>query len=447
MGLRAMHGNYRSVNRSRWWAVPDVSGGRWIVCLFAVPAVGAGAAGQVTEKPVLGQAEVTGNDVYVRSGASLNHYPVAKLQAGDRVTIVGEMGDWYEIHPPEEVFSFISGDYVDTADNKSGVVNGSNVRVRAGSALPEFSKLRYVVQTKLPKGAEVTILRREPDGFLRIKPPAGTSVWINRAYVEYVPVAMVGAEDRAPATLGSDADEPQAALSESADAGPEQAQAGPEQSSGRKVDSTDESHRSMFSAALPAEQRRKLEEIDAATRAELAKPVYERLFGPLIERYNAVAEPEGNELARQYAQARVEQLSRMKVLIETVGKMRELDEEAEAKRRGFLEDRARIRETLPPIPSELDAQGELRISALYPPGSLPRRYRLVDPSGTRERTIGYVEIPQDSTIAVDGFLGRYVGVRASARRLQTGGVDPVPIYVAGELILLQPTPTIKSQSE
>ena len=51
--------------------------------------------------------EVTGNDVYVRSGPSLNHYTVCKLSAGDRLTIVGEQGGWYEILPPTAAFSYI----------------------------------------------------------------------------------------------------------------------------------------------------------------------------------------------------------------------------------------------------------------------------------------------------------------------------------------------------
>ena len=186
--------------------------------------------------------------------------------------------------------------------------------------------------------------------------------------------------------------------------------------------------------------RRTKPKLDAA-RAELTKPIAERRFQPLIARYQAVADRGGDGLDRQYALARVAQLSQMKALIDTVRRMRKLDEQAESQRREFLDGRAKIREAMPPIPKELDAQGELRVSALYPPGSVPRRYRLVDPAGVGQRTIGYVEIPQDSSIAVEDFLGRYVGVRAAAKRLQTGGVNPVPIYVAGELILLQPTTT------
>lgn len=410
--------------------------------MVAVPMLGAGAAGQVTQKPVLGYAEVTGDDVYVRSGPSLNHYPVVKLHAGDRVTIVREMGEWYEIHPPEGVFSFISGDYVDTADDKSGVVNGNNVRVRAGSALPEFSKLKYVVQTKLPKGAEVTILRREPDGFLRIKPPAGTSVWINRTYVEFIPGASGRARHKTADTPSAGSDVPGTDIVFGAvESGTDQPGARAAQSVDGKVDAVEDPNRSTFASLPRSELRRELEEVDDAARAELTKPIAERRFQPLIARYQAVADRGGDGLDRQYALARVAQLSQMKALIDTVRRMRKLDEQAESQRREFLDGRAKIREAMPPIPKELDAQGELRVSALYPPGSVPRRYRLVDPAGVGQRTIGYVEIPQDSSITVEDFLGRYVGVRAAAKRLQTGGVNPVPIYVAGELILLQPTTT------
>jgi hypothetical protein len=31
-----------------------------------------------------------------------------------------------------------------------------------------------------------------------------------------------------------------------------------------------------------------------------------------------------------------------------------------------------------------------------------------------------------------------VGVRASAQRVQIGGVNPIPIYIARELVLLEP---------
>jgi hypothetical protein len=89
-----------------------------------------------------------------------------------------------------------------------------------------------------------------------------------------------------------------------------------------------------------------------------------------------------------------------------------------------------------PTPSGLDAQGELRVSALYPPGSIPRRYRLVDASGPTDRTIAYIEFPDVADVDPDQYIGRHVGVRAAEKRWQRGGVDPIPVYVVKELVAL-----------
>ena len=387
--------------------------------------------GQSPPEPTLGQGEVTANDVYVRSGPSTNHYTVSKLDAGQRVTLLGDQGDWYRIRPPAGTFSLISEDYVDTTDHKTGIVNGDNVRVRAGSLLNDN---KYTVQKHLSKGAGVTILGREPDGFLRIDPPAGTSLWINRKYVEPVPDSLLALETgagvgTADVSRRPDASPTTSSIAQSTEAKPVQPSA------------------SVLAGIERTPLRLKLEQLDSAARAQLAKPVAERQFGPLIEQLRPIAQQERDELAQRYARARLEQLTDMAKLVETVTALRKLGDDAEATRRKFLNGRAKIRETLPPIPTGLDVQGELRRSALYPAGSLPNRYRLIDTADSMERTIGYVEVPPGSNIAIDDFLGRYVGVRASAKRLQAGGVNPVPIFVVGELVHLQAPATASESSE
>ena len=79
------------------------------------------------------KAYVTAKDVYVRSGPSTNYYPVAKLNAGVRVTVVGEESGWLAIVPPPDCHSVIDATYVDRDRDKRGVVNGNRVNVRAGS--------------------------------------------------------------------------------------------------------------------------------------------------------------------------------------------------------------------------------------------------------------------------------------------------------------------------
>ena len=396
---------------------------------FAVVALAVSllSGGSIAQAPV-GQAgraaEITGTDVYVRSGPSANHYPVVKAQAGDRVTVVGENREWLEVLPPEGVFSFISGDYVDTTDGKVGLVSGDNVRVRAGSLLPEFAKNKYVVQTKLMRGAQVSILSRDPDGYLRIEPPPGVTVWVHSGYVSILPVSDNGSDQPETDAVGGTVTTGDFSV------------ATPQADGLADASEATSEEKWLFKGQKETPQRRALAELDELVRAELEKPVPDRDFEPISNRYEAIAGQTEDVFAGQYATGRMEQIAQLASSVERVRSIRKLDEQIESQRREFLKERAKIREEMPPIPNGLDALGVLRASALYPPGSFPERYRLVDPTARRERTIAYVEVRPNSSIDIPSFLGRYVGVRAAGRRLQTGGIQPVPIYVLGEIVLL-----------
>lgn len=382
--------------------------------------------GQAPPKPILGDAEVTANDVYVRSGASANHYPVCKLNAGDHVTVLGERGDWYEIKPPPGVFSYVSGDFVDTTDDKTGVINGNRVNIRAGSSIAEYASQKYAVQTQLSRGTTVTILERLPDGFLRIEPPAGATAWISRQFLGLVPNKKARPKEPGPQVTNAKSI-PELAPVIGTPTQAKQPTAAPDDTDGKET----------FHGLPLTEHRSVLLAIDSDVRSELERPVLDRSFTALIDRYQTVAQQDQDDFAQRYAQRRIGQLTHMKKLADTVRTIRGLSDEVEVKRRRFIEERAKIGASLPPIAEGLEIQGELRVSALYPRSRNPQRYRLVRSSGDLERTIAYVEIPNDVSIDIDRYLGRYVGVRASARRLQAGGVDPVPIFLAQQLVLLQ----------
>jgi len=377
-----------------------------------------------TAKTGLGIGTVSANDVYVRSGDSLNHYTICKLQSGDKISVVSERGEWYEIVPPPGSFSLVSGDFVDTTDNQSGVINGDNVRVRAGSLINEN---KYTVQTMLNKGTPVTILGRNPDGFVRIAPPQGATVWINKGFVTLTD----GAAPLVQSTTTANESTPASSQGET--------QVSPE------VVSSAAKSAEKLSAPMPAAAttalRRAVEEIDAAARAELAKPAEERRFEPIAQRYEPIASQSDDSYAREYAKARLEQVHHLAALTEAIDKMREVDQHAQTKRRDYLAERSLIPEpTAETTPTGIEVQGELRVSALYPPGSPTPRYRLLNPHDANGRTIGYVEIPAETNINVEPFLGKLVGIRASAQRLQAGGIDPIPIYIASELMLMEPAP-------
>lgn len=396
-------------------------------------------------KTVLSEGEVTARDVYVRSGPSLNHYEICKLQSGEKVSIVGYDGDWYEILPPREAFSLISGDYVDTTDNQNGVVNGDNVRVRAGSTL---NANKYTVQTLLSRGAKVTILGSNPDGFLRIKPPPGATLWINKQFVKS-PVAIAGhvaprstasTSGAAPVTAagsrpseGSPAEQPLVETDSATTSKTIEVAVNNQSPTTGNVASAAESDRPSH------EYRRELESLDEAARKELAKELADREWAPLLARYEEIARLADDEVSRVYARHRVEQLTDLMAVTTTIRELKSLNESSDEVRRAYLESRNRLPRVTPiDAPVGMDAQGELRVSALYPPGSLPRRYRLIDPTATPTRTVAYVEIPPNSRIDADSFIGKFVGVRASEKSLQTSGLNPIPILVASEIVPMEP---------
>ncbi len=382
--------------------------------------------------------EISTDNLYVRSGPSINFYTVTKLKAGNRVRVLDKEGDWLAITPPKECFSLMADKYIDTGDGKHGVVNGDNIRVRAGSLL---NNKMYAIQMKLSRGAEVEIVGQTDSGFYRITPPKSVKLWVNAEYVTRIPEDRLAAEAAAarsaPAIASPEADPGQAD-----DSAKGTAVAG---------DSTGEESTSEITAELTAstsevttynpeevkDVRKKLEALDAQLQAELTKPMMRRELTPFIKKFEALAARTPDEFAQLYAETRINQIRGSIEMLDAVKHVRKLREDAQGSRTSALAARAKIRPRQFPIHDGFDVTGELRPSAIYDSKIGPRRYRLVDPKKTPVRTLGYVEVPEDSGIKVEEYLGRYVGVRAIEIQLQTGDVDPIYVFVASEIVPLE----------
>lgn len=410
--------------------------------------------------PIIGTGEVVANDVYVRSGDSLNHYTVCKLNAGARVTVVSESGDWYEILPPEGTFSLVSGDYVtvDVRNPGMGVINGEGVRVRAGS---ELNKSKYTVQTKLSKGAEVKLIKRNDDGFYRIEPPDGATLWISRSYVEMVPdgrlaVGVVdeeadgntgnpGFSQGSNSSQGKDSLQgkvPAETNGKSAERNPgESVDPSSDVNSGEGDASTGPAAGDSIGDTTKAEllaDRNKLKEIDVKLQSEIEKPVADRSFEGIQSQLRQIAESTDDEVARKYAEVRLSQLDRMISVTEAAARLRDIDRSTKERRTQLLQQRTELPQIKEVRKSPFDAFGEFRRSAVYSDGVGPTRFRLVDRHSEDYRTVAYVELDEGLSIDVTEFLGRFVGVRASSKRLLPGGVDAVPILVAVEIRPVDP---------
>jgi hypothetical protein len=128
---------------------------------------------------------ITAGNVTVHSGPGAGFYPTSQLQAGDKVEIFYEKGDWCAIRPPIGSFSWVSAKYVDLGSGNIGTVLAGGLASRIGSEETEDCE---TVQVKLSKGEKVFVLdRREtPENetsplWLKITPPSGEFRWIPRS--------------------------------------------------------------------------------------------------------------------------------------------------------------------------------------------------------------------------------------------------------------------------
>ncbi len=361
---------------------------------------------------------ITGQEVNIRSGPSTNYYEVAKLRSGERVTVWGVADEWCSISPPPACFSVVHKNFVDVDQmGRTGVVNADAVMVRAGSALkPDL----YAKQLKLDRGAAVTVLGDHNDDYWRIKPPSEARVYVHQDYVQRV--TQPTAESGAATFTGDDVSGP-SSVATSMDDSTQQDGATPD---------GDVSP----SPLQPGKFRNDIAELDALVDTEYQKPLMQRDYAPLIERFTALAEQDVDPYAAAYANARLGQLRLADSSIEAVQSARSLMEDVSQERMSALRTRDNMVPPVREIGGGFDAVGELRPSVLFSGPFGPQRYRLLDTSGPYPRTVAYVEIPADAAIDVADYLGTTVGVRARSRRLMSEAVDPVELIVASELVRL-----------
>ena len=122
-------------------------------------------------------AEVTGTDIYLRSGPGMNFYRCGKLSIPEKLTVVEQKDGWSKVTPPAGSFSWISKEYVkfDSEHPETGLITADDTRVWAGSEYVEPMHSTSL-QVKLSKGAKVNLLGEEKGDYYKIAPPAGASL-------------------------------------------------------------------------------------------------------------------------------------------------------------------------------------------------------------------------------------------------------------------------------
>jgi SH3-like domain-containing protein len=355
------------------------------ICLAAL--VSAGTAQERIERTPTGQsdvlsfpyiAEITGDDVYVRSGAGTNYYQCGKLNKADRVKVVSTLFGWSRIVPPAGSFSWISKQYVDidAADPAIGIVTGDNVRVYAGSDFKEPIH-STTLQCKLNKGEKVSLLGEEKSDYYKIAPPAGAYLWVSTEYTKPISPVAVPVEPNL-----------------KADTGP----AAPEQL--------------VATAGTPLEKYKMLEkQIDA----EKAKPIAQQDYTGIKEALGSIAEDKQADKAARYAKFTLEQIKHYELVFE-VGKAVQL-QDTQLKQIEQRIEKARTTNLAQIVDlGKFAVIGRFQTSSVYGSELTAKYYRIIDQSG---KTLCYA-LPDGPASRMDlsGFTGRKVGL--------VGTIEPHP---------------------
>lgn len=344
-------------------------------------------------------AEISGTDVYVRSGHGTAYYFCSKVNSPDRVTVVDQKYGWSKIVPPPGSFSWISRNFVDLdTDNPDiGIVTGDSVRVYAGS--PYREPMRSNMQTKLNEGDHVELMGLEKGDYYKIVPPTGAYLWVSSQYLKYIgpipkpeppvlPPKLKPLEKPIPQPIAA----PQPVAVEPSQPRPEPVKpvAPPRPKVSAEVTRFKEYHKLV-------------EQIDS----ELAKSIDKQGYKTIKDALKVIADDPKAGKAKNYAKYQLDRIARFELA-------RKVEEEVTRQDAELAEIREQIRKsrsanlTKIPDPGQFIVVGELRESQIYTSQFGPKRYFMVDDTG---KIVCYAEAAESAAdIDTDKFINRKVGL-------------------------------------
>jgi hypothetical protein len=321
-------------------------------------------------------AEITGDDVYVRSGPGTNFYHCGKLNAGDKVKVVGKQFSWSRIVPPAGSFSWISMQYVtiNPTDPKVGTVTGDNVRVYAGS---DYVKPLYstTLQGKLSKGEKVKLLGEQLDDSYKIASPPFAYLWVSTNFTKAVPEPV----KVPPPVLTSSSVEP---------------------------NETDDANTPAEVAPAPSVPKTPLEkyrQLKEQVEAERAKPADQQDYTDLKKALLEIAEDNQAGNAARYAQFVVRQIEGYELALAVVKQVKLQNQQLEKVRAGINKARTTRLAEIETM-GKFAVVGEFQTYLTYGEG----HYRVLDKAG---KMVCYaLPTARASKMDLKGFVGQKVGL-------------------------------------
>lgn len=325
-------------------------------------------------------AEITEDNVNIRSGPGTNFYSCGKLNGTDKVEVVATQLSWSQIVPPPSCFAWISKQYVNTDANEPdiGTVNADAVRVYAGSeSLKPIHSTTVLV--KLNRDDKVVLLGQQDGDYLKIASPSGSYLWISTNYTKPIgPVSAVGRPDPALATTTLSA----------------------------------EAHKLAEYYAL-----------EKQLKAEKEKPLEQQSFEVLKKAFVEIAGNKEAGKAARYSEFAIKQIEQCELAQKVGNEVKLQDSQFEQTKQRIEQARAEKLAQMKDL-SKFVVIGQLQMSSIYGAEEQTRRYRLID--AATGKTICYAQpIGPVAGIDLTPFIGQQVGL--------VGTIEPAP-HVSSVLV-------------
>jgi len=332
-------------------------------------------------------AEITDDDVPIRSGPGTNYYICGKLKQGDKVNTVDSQFSWSCIVPPTGSFSWISMRYVSIdPDNPAiGIVTADGIRVYAGSEYKEPIHSE-ILQLKLNRGDEVKFIGKQKGDYYKIAPPTGAYLWVSTKYTKpLAPVAKVPPTVVVPPTVDTKTDT-------------------------KMIIPTTISGESENLEAYYA--------LEKLIKAERAKPIDQQNYTNIKKALAAIAGNKGAGKAARYSEFAIKQIKGFELASDIAKVVRIQIEELQQILEGIDKTRATRLAQVEDL-GRFAVIGQFQTSVTYGPG----HYRIVDESG---KTVCYA-LP--TGLASETDLSKLVGLKVGI----IGAIEPHP-QTAGALV-------------
>jgi uncharacterized protein YgiM (DUF1202 family) len=117
---------------------------------------------------------VKNDGTFIKAGDNVNFENLCALSKSDSVKVIDRRYSWLKVLLPKKACLYINKDYIYlTSDEKGiGIVNASNVNLRAGAGT------RYSIVSQISKPEKVSIIS-EDNGWYKIEPPYGATGWVH----------------------------------------------------------------------------------------------------------------------------------------------------------------------------------------------------------------------------------------------------------------------------